>query len=231
MISLSSIDRQEVIRYLGYGQKMPDELTLETIDACSKTLLQNIQSRYLLRYFDIAECENGLSLLHTDFMLTGNDIVRHLEGCTKVALFCATLSMQADKLIRQAQIEDLTKGIIMDCCASTAIEQVCDQVDCIIAQEVETEGLFLTTRYSPGYGDLPISLQKEFLQLLDAPRKIGLCASQSHILIPRKSVTAIVGLSPHKLQQKQHACESCHLKENCLFRKRGDFCDISNTIR
>ena len=70
------------------------------------------------------------------------------------------------------------------------MEQVCDQVE----QEIESQfpGCSFPFRFSPGYGDLPLELQGELLHLLDAPRKIGLCASASHILTPRKSVTAIL---------------------------------------
>ena len=82
-------------------------------------------------------------------------------------------------------------------------------------------------RYSPGYGDLPLEVQGELLALLDAPRRVGLCATESHLLTPRKSVTAILGIAGGKLEQKKRSCLGCPARESCPYRKAGGHCGIS----
>ena len=113
-------------------------------------------------------------------------------------------------------------AVVLDSMASVAIEQVCRKVDALIAESLPEK--FLTFRYSPGYGDYPIELQKTFLTLLDAPRKIGLSVSESCLLIPAKSVTAIAGISDKPIEKKRRGCAVCSLRETCRYRRNGDHC-------
>jgi cobalamin-dependent methionine synthase I len=57
-------------------------------------------------------------------------------------------------------------------------------------------------RYSPGYGDLGIENNKGILDVLSAQRNIGLTITDSGIMIPRKSVVAIMGVSELKYNNK-----------------------------
>ena len=108
---------------------------------------------------------------------------------------------------------------------AAAVEQMCDQI------ELELQGHFpgcsFPFRYSPGYGDLPLELQNPLLDLLDAPRRVGLCASASHILTPRKSVTAILGAADGPIQPTVRSCLGCPARESCQYRKSGGHCGIS----
>ena len=69
----------------------------------------------------------------------------------------------------------------------------------------------------------------DFLTLLDAPRKIGLCATDSSILTPRKSVTAIIGLSNHPIEKPKKNCATCRMRDRCAFRKKEEHCGLSQT--
>ena len=140
-------------------------------------------------------------------------------------MFCATLSAQVDALIRRWESGDMLRALALDCSAAAAVEQMCDQI------ELELQGHFpgcsFPFRYSPGYGDLPLELQNPLLDLLDAPRRVGLCASASHILTPRKSVTAILGAADGPIQPTVRSCLGCPARESCQYRKSGGHCGIS----
>ena len=84
---------------------------------------------------------------------------------------------------------------------------------------------FLTDRFSCGYGDLPVSTQKTFLQVVDAERKIGLHVSESCMLVPEKSVTAIIGIAKTVQPAIVRGCRVCALKEHCEYRKGGTVCE------
>lgn len=228
MINLNHIEKEEALRYLGYGINKPDEKTQDIINDCESELILVIKPRYLYKVFDINISENGYILNNCKLMLNGNDIKNHLNDCEKAVLMCATLSAEVDKLIRTTQISDMTRTIILDSLASAAIEQVCDKVEELIKSEFAD--YFQTWRYSPGYGDFPIEIQKDFLDVLDAPKKIGLMATQSSILTPRKSVTAIIGLSKNQIPKRTRGCQSCNLKETCAIRKEGEHCGFKTTI-
>ena len=88
-------------------------------------------------------------------------------------------------------------------------------------------GCHFPFRYSPGYGDLPLSVQNDLLDCLDAPRRVGLCATASHILTPRKSVTALLGVSERPIQPSSRSCLGCPGYNSCQYRKSGGHCGIS----
>ena len=94
----------------------------------------------------------------------------------------------------------------------------------VIFPHYKKQGFFLTTRYSPGYGDLPIGIQRNFIRLLDTVRRIGLNVSDSGIMIPRKSVTAIIGISEAEKKQEKLGCKGCNLVKTCRFLRRGMTC-------
>jgi len=146
-----------------------------------------------------------------------------LKDCEKVVLFCATISNGADKLIRSAQVSNMAEALVLDSLASVAIEQVCDEVEKIIRSAYPN--MYSTWRFSPGYGDLPITTQAEFLNVLNAPKRIGLTTNSSFILTPSKSVTAIVGLSKTPIIRKNRNCEDCNIAETCAYRKNGSHCN------
>ena len=214
MIELSAINRAEVLRYLGNSRTgMTESMTL-LLDECEREILSTATPKYL--YKTVSADESGL--------LVGESIARHMQNCEYAVVICATLGAGIDKLIRTAQVTDMAKTVVLDAMASAAIEQVCNKLDGIIA--AQNEGKFLTWRFSPGYGDYPIELQKDFLTILDAPRKIGLCTNDSSILTPTKSVTAIMGVSDTPLEQKRRGCTGCNMAKTCKFRKNGERCEF-----
>ncbi len=223
VMELESIPIQEVLRYLGAGGKDPGPL-LPLAEDCARELLAAAKPRWTWRAFGCALDSEG-ARLDCGFLLPGRDIAGHLAGCREVVLMAATLSPGVDALLRRSQLSDLSRSLVLESCATAAIEEVCDRGEAIIRQRYP--GRALTSRYSPGYGDLPVTVQGAFLDLLDAPRRLGLCATGSSILTPRKSVTAVIGVreegakdpGPHR-----RSCDSCAMKDRCTYRKQGGRC-------
>ena len=214
MITLKSIDRGETLRYLGSGKVEMNSETEALLNTCEKELLSAIRPKYLYKTININEAD----------IIQGESIKAHLKDCEKAVLLCATLGSETDKLIRTAQVTDMAKAVVLDAMASSAIEKVCDEVESLI--KAENPDWFLTWRFSPGYGDYPLSLQSELLRILDAPRKIGLCTNENSILTPTKSVTAVIGVSDYPIENKRKGCVSCNLKSTCKFRKAGTRCEF-----
>jgi hypothetical protein len=137
-------------------------------------------------------------------------------------LLCATIGAAADLLIRKMEITDMSAAFAADALASAAIEQVCNAADEIIKQYMPDK--FFTWRFSPGYGDFPIDTQRDFLSVMNAQKRIGLCLESNNIMVPRKSVTAVAGISDVQLPQKTRGCACCNMAGSCNFRKRGTHC-------
>ncbi len=223
MFVLDKINREEALRYMGCRGGQPDEGTLAVIDDCEKALIAAAVPRYLYRRFDgVVIDKDSVTITEAGIRLRGRSIAEHLDGCESAVLMCATISSGVDKLIRRCQTTDMAKAVITDALASAAIEQVCN------AAEEEIGALFpdeyKTWRFSPGYGDLPLEHQGELLRVLDAQRKIGLTLGRSTMLIPTKSVTAVIGISSSELPRRKRSCACCTMAKNCKFRKTGERC-------
>lgn len=223
-ITLSHVNIDEALRYMGCPPEQADPVTRQMTEACAARLLEVIRPRWTWRLFDLSFEAEGVCL-EGGLLLPGEGLKAHLTGCTRAALFCATLGAETDALIRRYERIDMAQALAVDCCAAAAVEQVCDQIE----QKLQGmfPGCYFPFRFSPGYGDLPITLQNELLELLDAPRKVGLTASDSHILLPRKSVTALLGIADHPIDRTKRSCLACPARESCAYRKAGGHCGIS----
>lgn len=111
---------------------------------------------------------------------------KFLGGNCNAFIFAATVGLGADRLINRYSTLRPSKAVIMDGCATALIECWCDY----LCKEVL--GVPPQERFSPGYGDLPLEIQPQILSFLDAPINIGLSMTESMLLTPTKSVTAIV---------------------------------------
>ena len=218
-VELTKDDIPEVLRYLEYhGQDMDDNLRTQ-IDICVDRINKAAKPKYITKEYELEKPGEFPAELS---FLTGNDIKKHIEGCNKLILFAATLGADVEKAIRVASVKNVSDSVIMDSCASTLMEAVCATIDTRL--RLENENKFFTFRFSPGYGDLPITVQKKFSVLLDTSRKIGINVSDSGIMIPRKSVTAIIGVSDEELKREKLGCKGCNNIKACRFLRRGVRC-------
>lgn len=219
-VKLISSDIKEILRYLAYNNQALDEgIKQQVLDSITR-VNEASEAKYIYKVFEMEENSFPKELI----FLKGDGIKNHLKGCHKVVLMAATIGINVERLIRREQIRNMSNAVIMDACASVLIEAVCDTVESNLRKEVAREGLFLTTRFSPGYGDLPIEIQNQFCDTLNTAKTIGLTVSDSGILIPRKSVTAIMGISKSSVKKNKRSCNDCNLKENCRFRRNGVSC-------
>lgn len=216
---LTGLNRREALLYLGCkGGTITPDIEAD-IARCEALLLQTARPRIVWRRFPLLP--DG-TLAGTDFRPQGEDVKTLLHGCEAVILFAATLGAETEALIRRAQVTDMADAVILDACASAAIENVCDNLcDDFAAAEAP---LYLTDRFSPGYGDLPFAQQPDFCRLLDVGRRIGVTLSPGGLMIPQKTVTALLGVSPVPVKKRSRGCLDCDLFSTCSYRKEGASC-------
>ena len=220
-VKLKELNRSEIYRYLGY-KNTPDDIVRGIIDECEDKIISILTGAYSWDIFDIAESKDGVEVLNTELVLTGQSIKTHLTGCKKVVLLCATLGVEADKLIRQMEFKDMAKALVLDTAASVAIEQICDEAEHEIKSNFNN--WYMTYRFGVGYGDLSLNYEHIILDILSAGKHIGLYSSENDTLIPRKSVVCIIGLCDKPLQKGQKGCITCNMMDRCSFRKQGLKC-------
>ena len=215
---LTQLNENEILLYLGYrGQEYPPEVEAQ-IKRCEQEVLAAAVPRLIWRRLPVdGEYFSALPL-------AGKDIRELLEGCGEAVLMAVTLGQEIDRLLARSSVSNMADAVIMDACASTAIENVADNFEMDLRRELETEKLYLTDRFSPGYGDLPLSVQGQLCAALDTQRKIGLSVSSSMLMIPGKSVTALLGISEKPKPLRKRGCESCSLFRTCTYRREGRNC-------
>jgi hypothetical protein len=219
------INRDEVLRYLHYkGQEIPPEINDMLADAEAE-ILQTAEPRFVYGIFDLNKnTKTEITLQGTGLTLPGHDMQKLLHDSASCLLLAATIGKAIDDLIRRTELKDMSKALILDACASSAVENLCDQMQNKLTQQLAKQQLFLTDRFSPGYGDLPITCQKQFCATLDCTRRIGLSVSANGLLIPRKSVTAIIGLADKPQAHRGRSCDTCNMAATCPFRKNNQTC-------
>lgn len=202
------MDKQLVLKYLGYQNQDLDEDMNARIDRAIEAV-SNLEGRYIHQTFEI-ERDAAIVVKGTTLRLEGKSVQHILSQAEKVVVFCATLGPVADQMIMKAAYKSAVDQMILDACASVRIEGILDQM------QEEIEG-FQTPRFSPGYGDLTIELQKNLLEVIGG-RRIGVTATNSSLLMPKKSVTGIIGLSNKKMDVTYRFCDDCLKRTSCDFK-------------
>ena len=139
-------------------------------------------------------------------------------------LLAVTLGPGVDAQIRRAGVGDIAAGVASDALGSALAEQAAEAAEAELRQWAARQGKYLTGRYSPGYGDWPLAVQPLLAAALDTARRAGLCVTENNLMTPRKSITAILGVSDHPVRGHLAGCGHCVLRTRCEYRKRGITC-------
>lgn len=194
IFSPNDADFLEVARYLGYRRSAPpgDDVAA-MIKTCAFEMFEFINPRGVWETFDFS-LNKGDSprCSFADVTIPSIDLSRNFENCNKVTLLAATIGPQVDALIRRTQITDSVKASIFQATGAMYIEKVVDYINGQIKKDAALSNMNCKPRYSPGYGDVPLTIQKDFFRLLPCT-KIGLTLMDTLIMSPEKSVTAFVG--------------------------------------
>ena len=210
MITLSNLNRSEALRYMGAKALNPDKMTSDIMDEVENELLKVCRPAYT--FTEIPKDSSALG---------GNDIKKVVAESEKVLLIAATLGIYVEKLLRKTQITDMAKAVVVDSMASVAIEQFMDKIEDELKERYK--GLYFTNRFSPGYGDYPLEKQREVVKILNTEKKLGLSLTDSLLLNPTKSVTAVIGLNKNEVKGKINCTSKCMKcgNKNCPYRREN----------
>lgn len=189
------LEKTEVLRYLGYRRKQ--ELT-PAVSALVDEMIREVQdvsnARYLYQAYDFTldEANHAIQLTNTDLVLQSKQLYSHLKHAKQVVLLAATLGIEVERQVRRYELSEMTKAFVLDAACVDYIEKICDLAEVDMATQFTDR--VLNRRFSPGYGDLSLEVQPQFLKTLGADRQLGLTLTENYLMIPRKSITAILGL-------------------------------------
>ena len=170
-----------VTRYMRMGGQVPDGALAGRIEVLREQVAKIIHPTGIWRRMNIP-------------LPVGSDsLARHLAGCHSAYIACGTVGAEIDALQRRVGVTSGLDALIVQAIGAAAIEACMDSVEHEIEKELEP-GETLVRRYSPGYGDLPLDCQRTILAILDTPRRIGVSLTDALLMVPSKSVSAIIGV-------------------------------------
>ena len=188
--SAPPIDKREILRYMGCRESTPqiDELIERSLALCADKLSYKVCfAEYDIR-IDGTRCDLGFA--STD----SADLSKCLKNCDKILLFAATVSLELDRLILRYGKSEPSVSVCLQAIGAERIEALCDAFCKEMKAEYATLEKSLRPRFSAGYGDLPLELQRDIFKALGCDKRIGLTLNDSMIMSPTKSVTAIIGI-------------------------------------
>ena len=183
-------NKKEILRYAGVTGDVAelDELLQTCIDEVSKRLT------YKVCYCELPVKRNNDRIELGPIVTSSKALLKNLSGCHSTVLFAATVGVEIDRAIARHSALSPTKALLFQAIGAERIESLCEIFDSDIKEEKARSGYFTSSRFSAGYGDLPLELQRDIFTILDCPRKIGLTLNDSLLMSPSKSVTAIIGV-------------------------------------
>lgn len=166
-----------------------------------------------------------------DLPVQGMSLAKHLEGCDRLVLSAVTLGQAVDDLITDTQSEKIALSVVIDCGASVMAELAANLAEEQIRAELtadadETIPVFMTERFSPGYGDSPLEMQAQVLDILDARQQLGITLSKGFMMSPSKSITGLMGLADHPVTGRLATCGECVLRDKCPLVREGKHCGV-----
>ncbi len=238
MGSRFNIRRDEVMRYLGHRGQRVDETLLDRIERAVTRCEAQLSPRWVWAAYGLNprmgfDGARFYEVMGTSLVLEGESMGFYLDGATSVALMACTLGPRCDEMLRILAARDPLDQLVCDAACTDLVELGADAAENEVRAYGADRGLVCGMRYSPGYGDFPLSVQPMFLDVLQAPKLLGLNVTADHLLVPIKSVTAVIGLYPDEGSDEappsDHGkgllgCEACALRDTCQIRARGLCC-------
>lgn len=213
------INRKEVYRYMGLHGQTPDGELQRITEECIEELYKVAEPKHVYRIFALTR--RSEKELDFGFMqVSSANLSKNLQDCEQVAVMAATLGAGVDRLLRRYEVTAIAKCVVLQAAAAALIESVCDVCQEEISRAATEKGYFLRPRFSPGYGDFDIGNQKAVIDVLQASKRIGLTLTDSCMMVPTKSVTAVIGLSKKAVKCHREGCESCTM-EQCAYRRNA----------
>jgi hypothetical protein len=192
---LPPIDRREWFRYMGAKDSSAE---LEAMsEACAREAADCFRGSVCYVEVPVRHTETGVDLSFVE--IASRSLSDRLCGCDRAIVFAATVGLEIDRLIAKYSRISPAKALCLQALGTERIEALCDAFCEDVAKKIRDAGERTVPRFSAGYGDLSITLQRDLFRVLDCAKHIGVSLGESLLMSPTKSVTAIVGIRKDKL--------------------------------
>ena len=188
--SYSAVDvsLRDVFHFLRIGDASAREDLTGDVISVIEELKDIARPRVCSSTYDVSTDGEVLDLGFTK--VKSRDLQKNLSGCREIILVAATVGLETDRAIAKYSRLSPARALILQAAGAAAVEATLDK----LSEELKADGLTLRPRFSCGYGDLPLELQKDIFASLDCPKNIGVSLTDTFLMTPTKSVSAIIGI-------------------------------------
>ena len=214
------IDRKRVCHYLGYSAKhKPPARMLSLIDEYIENAHQLIEPSHSYVIKNVDSVHDSVAIIDDSIVLKSEVIARLLERCCMVAVFLVTIGNHLEETAgRLAEDGLVLQASVLEAIGADAVERVVDYVQDMTKEMARADGLVISKRFSPGYCDWEVSQQKVIFQAVSGD-SIGVHLTEQCLMIPRKSMSGIIGIGPSEGNVENYdPCMTCD-KYDCLGRR------------
>lgn len=180
------IDRAEILRYARGGSET--EAIAPLLDEVLAEAAPVLSFRAVYRELDAEVSEEGAVI--GPLTIPSRSLATTLRGARRAILLAATVGPGIDRLLLRYGRLSPARALLLQAVGAERVEALA----AALTHELQEKYGRITRRFSPGYGDLPLSLQADLFPLLDCERALGLSLGSSYLMSPTKSITAITGV-------------------------------------
>ncbi len=191
-----SIDKKTVYSLLGYKKdrtKLP-QIMFDRVEKAFRDAENLVEAKgaYIIRR--IKKKGEPISLLDSTTSLEGQSAKNLLKNSFAVVFMAVTIGSGLEKLAgRYTKEKQFENALVLDTIGSETAEASANAVNSYLLTLARQAKKSLTRRFSPGYGDLPLSFQQDIFRELSLTG-LNIVLDKKFILFPRKTVTAILGV-------------------------------------
>ena len=184
------VSMSEALRYMGVRGDAPDVLT--AVEELLPEVLEVTSPKVCYGEFPVVFGDGFMDI--GGIVTDSKSLARNLAGCDRAVIFAATAGVGIDRLIAKYSKLSPSKAVMVSAIGSAVIEGICDKLCYSLSEKYEKIGKCTKPRFSPGYGGFNLYAQNDIAVLLETQKRIGMYLTDSLMMIPEKSVTAIVGI-------------------------------------
>jgi len=217
-----SLKTGEVLRREGLGGNFKIRPRIKNLIL---ELLASVKQVHLLEPAVAYEIQSITEMSREQVSLEGNSVVHGsllpstFPEAKELAIAVGTIGPRLEKQVAEYfDRDEPLRGILLDGIGSAAVDSLTQEVCRLITAEASSRSYQASSPVNPGMPGLPITEQWRLLEMVPA-REIGVSLTSSGEMVPRKSISMIIGIGPKmKTWTRAEVCARCSLKNNCPYR-------------
>ncbi|MBK5253156.1 MAG: hypothetical protein JJE03_01585 [Peptostreptococcaceae bacterium] len=221
---------KDIRKYLG-SSTILDSISENKIGKILEEIKHDYTPRHIYGVYDVSIKKSTILFTGTILSINSQNLSTVLKDSEKCIILACTLGIEIEQKLKQFSKSNIEDGILYDAVSAAYIESYLDDVNLKLSKTYLDKGFYMTMRFSPGYGDVGLEVQPTILDILQAQKRIGLTTNDTHLLIPRKSITAFIGLQRTPYKNSEDRCAYCSIRNICELRKGGKYCGTTQNTK